>query len=114
MVPIWSSASIGSLPLEKYPGWSNQIAAEIFKRTKGSGAECIAKKGGIGFAVGIAIRDVIQSVILDQSGCLRSVPCKTAVVMGFAMSLCRYPPSSGELEPSDESRSISGQKNFKA
>jgi len=56
MVPIWSSASVGSLSLEKYPGWSPQHAADIFKRTKGSGAECIAKKGGAGFAVGIAIR----------------------------------------------------------
>ncbi|MFN9912214.1 MAG: lactate/malate family dehydrogenase, partial [Pirellulaceae bacterium] len=66
MVPIWSSATVGSLSLEKFPGWNAQLAAEIFKRTKGSGAECIAKKGGAGFAVGIAIRDVIHSVVLDQ------------------------------------------------
>ena len=60
MVPIWSSATIGSLPLDKYPGWNNTIAEKIFARTKGSGAECISKKGGAGFAVGIAIRDVIH------------------------------------------------------
>lgn len=66
MVPIWSSASIGSLPLEKYPGWNAASASAIFTRTKGSGAECIAKKGGAGFAVGIAIRDVIHSIALDQ------------------------------------------------
>lgn len=66
MVPIWSSAAIGSLPLEKYPGWNAASASAIFTRTKGSGAECIAKKGGAGFAVGIAIRDVIHSIALDQ------------------------------------------------
>jgi L-lactate dehydrogenase len=66
MVPIWSSAAVGSLPLEKYPGWSNNLAKELFERTKKSGAECIAKKGGAGFAVGIAIRDCIDAIILDQ------------------------------------------------
>jgi len=40
--------------------------SEIFTRTKGSGAEVISKKGGAGFAVGIAIRDVIHSIALDQ------------------------------------------------
>jgi L-lactate dehydrogenase len=60
--------------LEKYPGWTSQIATQIFQRTKTSGAECIAKKGGAGFAVGVAIRDVIHSVILDQQ---RLLPVST-------------------------------------
>src|SRR5690606_28738240 len=54
MVPIWSSATAGGLPLEKHPGWSPQLANELFTRTKGSGAEVIKKKGGAGFAVGVA------------------------------------------------------------
>lgn len=66
MVPIWSSATIGSLPLEKFPDWNLNHANQIFDRTKKSGAEVISKKGGAGFAVGIAIRDVIESIILDQ------------------------------------------------
>lgn len=66
MVPIWSSATIGGLPLDKFPGWTPNLASELFTRTKGSGAEVIKKKGGAGFAVGIAIRDVIESIALDQ------------------------------------------------
>jgi len=66
MVPIWSSATVGGLPLDKCPGWTPNLANELFKRTKGSGAEVISKKGGAGFAVGIAIRDVIHSIALDQ------------------------------------------------
>lgn len=66
MVPIWSSASINGLPLEKYPGWTPNTANEIFTRTKGSGAEVIKKKGGAGFAVGVAIQDVIESIALDR------------------------------------------------
>jgi len=66
MVPIWSSATIGGLPLANYPGWSANLAIELFTRTKGSGAEVIKKKGGAGFAVGVAIRDVIHSIALNQ------------------------------------------------
>lgn len=74
MVPIWSSAAIGGLPLEKFPGWNVRVADEIFTRTKGSGAEVIKKKTGAGFAVGIAIRDVIHSIALDQK---RILPVST-------------------------------------
>lgn len=66
MSPIWSSATIGGLPLEQFPGWSAATANDVFERTKRSGAEVIAKKGGAGFAVGIAIREVIESIALDR------------------------------------------------
>ena len=66
MIPVWSSATVGSLSLEKYPGWNSALAEKIFARTKQSGAECLSKKGGAGFAVGIAIRDVIHAIALDQ------------------------------------------------
>ena len=66
MVPVWSSATAGGLPLGKFSGWTPNLANEIFTRTRGSGAEVIRGKGGAGFAVGIAIRDVIHSMALDQ------------------------------------------------
>ncbi len=66
MVPIWSSATVAGLPLDRYPGWGPTLANQLFTRTRGSGAEVIKRKGGAGFAVGIAIRDVIHAVALDQ------------------------------------------------
>jgi L-lactate dehydrogenase len=66
MVPIWSNAQIGGLPLEKYPGVTPPLIAEVEKRTRGSGAEVIKKKGGAGFAVGVSIAEVIHSMALDQ------------------------------------------------
>lgn len=94
MVPIWSSATIAGLPLEKYPGFSPNLAAELFTRTKGSGAEVIKKKGGAGFAVGIAINEVFEAVALDrrrvlpvstvQKGCygIRDVALSVPTVVG--------------------------------
>ena len=96
MVPIWSSAAVAGLPLEKFPGWSVKTADDLFTRTKGSGAEVIKKKGGAGFAVGIAIRDVIHSIALDQrrilpvssvqAGCydIRDVALSVPTIVGRA------------------------------
>lgn len=67
MVPIWSNATVNGLPLDKFPGWTANQAGELFTRTKGSGAEVIKRKGGAGFAVGIAIRDVIDAIVLDSN-----------------------------------------------
>ena len=70
MIPIWSSASVNGLPLtglaECSPGFQNAV----FERTKGSGAEVIKRKGGAGWAVGIAIRDVVHAVLLDKKALL--------------------------------------------
>ena len=66
MVPIWSAAQIAGLPLEKYPGVTQALLAEVEKRTRGSGAEVIKKKGGAGFAVGVSIADVIHDIALDS------------------------------------------------
>jgi len=102
MVPIWSSAAIGGLPLDKFPGWNVRLADELFTRTKGSGAEVIKKKTGAGFAVGIAIRDVIHSIALDQqrilpvstvqSGCydIRDVALSVPTVVGRAGCVARH------------------------
>lgn len=66
MVPIWSNAQIAGLPLDKYPGVTPPLIAEIEKKTRGSGAEVIRKKGGAGFAVGVSIAEVVHSIALDR------------------------------------------------
>ena len=94
MVPIWSSATIAGLPLDKHPAWTPALANQLFTRTRGGGAEVIKRKGGAGFAVGIAIQDVIESIALDrrrvlpvssvQSGCygVRDVALSVPTVVG--------------------------------
>lgn len=66
MVPVWSNAQIAGLPLDKYPGVTPPLIAEIEKKTRGSGAEVIKKKGGAGFAVGVSIAEVVHSIALDR------------------------------------------------
>jgi len=70
MVPIWSSASVNGLPLAGLPECTTGFQNAIFERTKGSGAEVIKRKGGAGWAVGVAIRDVIHAVLLNKKALL--------------------------------------------
>ncbi|MGF1484878.1 MAG: lactate/malate dehydrogenase family protein [Opitutales bacterium] len=66
MVPIWSSATVGGLPLSGLKGCSPQLQIQLFKRTQGSGAEVIRRKGGAGWAVGATIAEVIHAIALNK------------------------------------------------
>ena len=66
MVPIWSSATVGGFPLLKFPGVTPTFQGQLFERTQKSGAEVISRKGGAGYAVGVAIREVIDCIALDR------------------------------------------------
>lgn len=66
MVPIWSSASVGGVNIASIPGYSQQIADEVFDFTKKSGAEVIRLKGGAGRAVGVSIKEVVEAIALDS------------------------------------------------
>src|SRR6266571_3770628 len=66
MLPVWSSAAVNGFLLTGLPECTPGFQNAIFERTKGSGAEVIKRKGGAGWAVGIAIRDVIHAVLLNK------------------------------------------------
>jgi L-lactate dehydrogenase len=66
MVPIWSSATAGAMPLIKLPGFNGVVQERVFQRTKTSGAEAIKLKGGAGWAVGLTIAEVIHPIALNQ------------------------------------------------
>jgi L-lactate dehydrogenase len=66
MVPIWSSATISGLPLEQWPGFNPTIQREAFEETRTAGAQVIKLKGGSGFAVGLSIREVVHSILIDS------------------------------------------------
>src|SRR5947209_10273072 len=70
MLPIWSSATVNGLPLTGLPDCTAGFQNAVFERTKGGGAEVIKKKGGAGWAVGVAIREVVHAVLLNKKALL--------------------------------------------
>ncbi|MGC9450053.1 MAG: lactate/malate dehydrogenase family protein [Oceanipulchritudo sp.] len=66
MVPVWSSATVGGLPLAGLPAMNPALQKKLFERTKGSGAEVIRRKGGAGWAVGATIAEVVHAIVLNR------------------------------------------------
>jgi L-lactate dehydrogenase len=70
-IPLWSSASIGSVPLLAWdvPGRPPLDAAtrdDIVRRVIGSAGEIIRGKGATNYAVGLAAARIIEAVLYDQ------------------------------------------------
>jgi len=70
MVPVWSSANVNGVPLRSFPDCDDEKVKGIFEVTKKSGAEVIRLKGGAGYAVGLAIKAVVDAIILDKKAVL--------------------------------------------
>jgi L-lactate dehydrogenase len=91
MVPIWSSATVNGLPLTGLPQCTPGFQNAVFERTKGSGAEVIKKKGGAGWAVAVAIRDIVHAIALDQR---RLLPVSSLVQGSYDIrNICLSVPS---------------------
>lgn len=80
MTPIWSSAAVGGVLMTSLLNANEQ--AELFKRTQGSGAEVIRRKGGAGYAVGISIAEVIHAIAQDSH---RILPVSTRMNGQYGM-----------------------------
>lgn len=79
MVPIWSTATVDGVPLSSLPGYDPQKAQALFERTRKSGAEVIALKGGAGYAVGVAIAEVVHAVARDSKALLPVSTLQTGI-----------------------------------
>lgn len=83
MVPIWSTATANGVPLTSLPRYDQTRIWQTFLRTQKSGAEVIKKKGGAGFAVGVAIAEVVKAVRNDAATIL---PVSTRIQGAYGLS----------------------------
>ena len=76
MVPVWSQASYAGYLLSDMPRVEQSALDEVFAETRKAGAEVIRLKGGAGWAVGVAITEVVRAILLDEKHvlCVSSVP----------------------------------------
>ncbi|HVT11292.1 MAG TPA: lactate/malate dehydrogenase family protein [Fimbriimonadaceae bacterium] len=88
MVPILSSATIGGVPLSSIPNYDAEIQG-VFEFTRKSGAEVIRLKGGAGRAVGVSIKEVVESIALDRDSILPVSTLQTGTlgISGISLSL---------------------------
>lgn len=76
MVPVWSQASYAGNRIADMAGIDQAALDEVFAATRKAGAEVIRLKGGAGWAVGVAISEVVRAILMDEKRvlCCSSVP----------------------------------------
>lgn len=68
-IPLWSSASIGNVPLDQwiYPDrLSPAQRMAIFENVRTSADQIIAGKGATNYAIGLAVSSILQAVLWDE------------------------------------------------
>ena len=70
MVPVFSQIKYAGKPIEQSPHYSEEAISRAVERTRGAGAECLRLKGGAGYAVGLAIRQVVEAILTDSGATL--------------------------------------------
>ncbi len=71
-VPLWSSASIGNVPLQEWavPGHGRLTVrdrTEIFHQVKNAAYQIIQGKGATNYAIGLAASRIIQAILADEN-----------------------------------------------
>ena len=71
-IPLWSSASIGSIPLKdwavpRHGKLSAQDRAEIFQNVKDASKQIIEGKGATNYAIGLATARILEAILHDEN-----------------------------------------------
>ena len=75
-VPLWSSATIGGVPLLQWENQTGRLGAarrdEIVHRTVNAAYEVIAGKGATSYAIGLAATRIVEAIRRDENRVLPS------------------------------------------
>ena len=66
MTPVFSLASINSVPLSSIPGYDAEKLEQIAEYSRTCAAEVIALKGGTIFAPAVVMAEIIESMVKDR------------------------------------------------
>lgn len=68
-IPLWSSASIGNVPLDQWVHPNRMTTSHrtaIFESVRTSADQIIAGKGATNYAVGLSVSSILQAVLWDE------------------------------------------------
>lgn len=68
--PVWSAASISGKPLSEFPEYNVKALNAAFEKTKKSAYEIVSKKGATYYAIGLAITQIVRSILGDRNDVL--------------------------------------------
>lgn len=96
----WSGAMIGGVPLQQWPGWSNERADEVAKEVRTSAQEIIKKKGVTNHAIGLVTASLLKAALRDDRRVLTVSRVQDGIfgLKGVALSLPTIVSSAGATE----------------
>ncbi|MDO4784667.1 MAG: L-lactate dehydrogenase [Propionibacteriaceae bacterium] len=65
-IPLWSTASVGGVPLTEWPGLCPDRREQIARQVVNAAYEIIEGKGATNYAIGLAASRIIESVLRDE------------------------------------------------
>ncbi len=68
--PLWSSATIGNVLIQEFPGYSKKAMDSLFKKAKNAAYTIIAGKQATYYAIGAGIKAIVKSIIGDDRSVL--------------------------------------------
>lgn len=74
-VPLWSSASVGNVPLDElripgHPALGECDRARVFEEVRTAAQQIIAAKGATNWAIGLASARVVEAILRDENAVL--------------------------------------------
>lgn len=65
-VVLWSSASVGGIPLREWPGWTAEREEPIVTEVRRAAYEIVKRKGATNHAIGLATAALLRSALRDE------------------------------------------------
>jgi len=65
-VVLWSSASVGGMPLRQWPGWNPSREAEIAREVRTAAYEIIRRKGATNHAIGLVTSALLRWMLRGE------------------------------------------------
>jgi L-lactate dehydrogenase len=65
-VVLWSSASVGGIPLREWPGWTAEREEPITTEVRTAAYEIVKRKGATNHAIGLATAALLRSALRDE------------------------------------------------
>lgn len=99
-IPLWSTASVGGVPLLEWPGLGPDLRETIAGQVVNAAYEIIEGKGATNYAIGLAASRIIESVLRDER---RVLPVSTMLEDWHGISdVCMSVPTVVDRAGADE------------
>lgn len=69
-VAVWSSATIGNVPLEQFEAYDQAVLERIFEDTRTAAYQIINRKRATYYAIGLGITRIVAAILHDQRSVL--------------------------------------------